>query len=129
MQDTVHSALDAAREVYDVITGNVVLYTDKYGNYWNNKDDAGEDAYPTTVEEFAKSADNVEISIDYQRNYVAESMSFSSPSHDTDVTINFLDNTIIATSVNASVTVSYEHVEEKFALRNTIEELRENAII
>lgn len=129
MVNNVHEIFNAAREVYDILTGDVTVYVDDYGIYWTNIQDAGENARPVTPEEFIKSANDIQIDTD-NRGYVTEAiLVIDSPSYDAQVKIEPLTNYITASNNDEEVTLSYEVIDNGFPLYDTILELHENVLL
>lgn len=124
----VHGALDAAREMYDVLMGNLTLYVDEYGIFWNNQEESETPVRVLSPEEFIRSAE-IELDFDYTGDVSNAKLSFESPSYNGDVTIDLLMDTITVTNYGAELTLSYNGMEHKYPLLDTLLEMDENAVL
>ena len=129
MVNNVHEIFNAAREMYDILTGDVVLYVDDYGMYWTNAQDAGENARPATPEEFINSANDVQVKTNNDGIVIGIILIVDSPSNGTKVKIESIDCRITAYNYGEEVSLSYDAIDEVFPLSDTIEELHENGFL
>lgn len=124
----VHGTLDAAREMYDVLMGNLTLYVDEYGIFWNNQEEPETPVRVLSPEEFIRSAE-IELDFDYTGYVSNAKLSFESPSYNGDVTIDLLMDTITVSNYGTELMLSYNGMEHKYPLLETLLEMHENAVL
>ena len=124
-----HDLMDRAAFVYNVITGNTVLYTDECADVMSaDKSDFedGSELYEVDAHTYLANAVDSTLEVDRYGHVVqAEVVVDYSPT----TTIDLVNNTIVSRYGDYAVTIEFTDYYIKLDLLEELLELRENALI